>query len=79
MCHLLLGNMWELNERDTKILTKSFLKTLNDQVNENKDRSIESTEIFKATELRGFAVPTQQFSGLLFSNYLPIHNFVIHV
>ena len=48
------GDMRELNERDMKILTKKFLETLNERVNEDEDTCVGSTEIFEATGLRGY-------------------------
>jgi hypothetical protein len=47
-------NMRELNERDIKILTKGFLKTLNELVNGDEDKCIESVNVFNSTELRAF-------------------------
>ncbi|MDQ6862962.1 MAG: hypothetical protein M3044_03985 [Thermoproteota archaeon] len=46
--------MKALDEWGMKILTKSFLETLNEQVNGDKDKCVESSEIFKDTELMGY-------------------------
>src|SRR5437879_6238015 len=37
-----------------KILTRKFLETLNERVNEDEDRCVESAEIFEATGLRAY-------------------------
>jgi hypothetical protein len=46
--------MRELNERDMKILTNGFLKTLNNRVNGNEDECAESIKVFEETGLKAY-------------------------
>lgn len=47
--------MKELNQRDIRLLTRTFLDKLNDEVNGNEDKCVESTKIFESTGLKAFS------------------------
>lgn len=46
----------ELNQRDKRILTRSFLQKLMERVNENEDECVESLQVFEDTGLHGYSV-----------------------
>lgn len=46
--------MKELNQRDMRILTRSFLQKLNERVNGNEYQCVEDMQIFEDTELHAF-------------------------